>query len=63
MTAPIERADAPASPAGRWVFGALLVLAASAIVLVSEIVAARVIAPYVGLTLETFSAVIGCVPA
>lgn len=36
-------------------------LASSAIILVSEIVAARVIAPYVGLTLETFSAVIGCV--
>jgi MFS family permease len=39
------------------------VLASSAIVLVSEVVAARVIAPYVGLTLETFSAVIGCVLA
>ncbi len=38
-------------------------LASSAIVLVSEVVAARVIAPYVGLTLETFSAVIGCVLA
>jgi nitrate/nitrite transporter NarK len=46
-----------------WVFGALLVLGSSAIVLVSEVVAARVIAPYVGLTLETFSAVIGCVLA
>jgi MFS family permease len=46
-----------------WVFGAPLVLASSAIVLVSEVVAARVIAPYVGLTLETFSAVIGCVLA
>jgi MFS family permease len=32
-------------------------------VLVSEVVAVRVIAPYVGLTLETFSAVIGCVLA
>ena len=32
-------------------------------VLISEIVAARVIAPYVGITLETFSAVIGCVLA
>ena len=38
-------------------------LVSSAIVLVSEVVAARVIAPYVGLTLETFSAVIGCVLA
>ncbi len=46
-----------------WGFGALLVLASSAIVLVAEIVAARVIAPYVGITLETFSAVIGCVLA
>ena len=44
-----------------WPFGALLVLASSAIVLVSEVVAARVIAPYVGVTLESFSAVIGCV--
>lgn len=46
-----------------WGFGALLVLSSSAIVLVAEIVAARVIAPYVGITLETFSAVIGCVLA
>ena len=46
-----------------WAFGALLVLTSSAIVLVSEVVATRVIAPYVGLTLETFSAVIGCVLA
>ena len=38
-------------------------LVSSAIVLVSEVVAARVIAPYVGLTLETFSAAIGCVLA
>lgn len=38
-------------------------LASSAIVLVSEVVAVRVVAPYVGLTLETFSAVIGCVLA
>lgn len=46
-----------------WAFGALLVLTSSAIVLVTEVVATRVIAPYVGLTLETFSAVIGCVLA
>ena len=46
-----------------WWFGGALVLLASAIVLVTEIVAARVIAPYVGITLETFSAVIGCVLA
>ena len=38
-------------------------LTSSAIVLVAEVVATRVIAPYVGLTLETFSAVIGCVLA
>ena len=38
-------------------------LASSAIVLISEVVAVRVIAPYIGLTLETFSAVIGCVLA
>jgi MFS family permease len=46
-----------------WVFGATLVLISSAIVLVSEIVAVRAIAPYVGVTLETLSAVIGCVLA
>ncbi len=40
-----------------------LVAVTSAIVLISEIVAARVVAPYVGVTLETFSAVIGCVLA
>lgn len=50
------------SPVG-WAFGALLVLTSSAIVLVTEVVATRMIAPYVGLTLETFSAVIGCVLA
>lgn len=38
-----------------------LVAVTSAIVLVAEIVAARMVAPYVGVTLETFSAVIGCV--
>jgi MFS family permease len=46
-----------------WVFAGFLVLFSAAVVLVSEIVAARVIAPYVGITLETFSAVIGCVLA
>jgi MFS family permease len=44
-------------------FGAVLVLLSSAIVLVAEIVAMRVIAPYVGVTLETTSAVIGIVLA
>jgi MFS family permease len=59
-----EGEDAPVpAPVVHWAFGALLVLASSAIVLVAEIVAARVIAPYVGVTLETFSAVIGCVLA
>jgi Spermine/spermidine synthase domain len=38
-----------------------LVATTSALVLVIEIVAARMVAPYVGVTLETFSAVIGCV--
>jgi MFS family permease len=46
-----------------WGVAALLVLLSAGVVLVSEIVAARVIAPYVGITLETFSAVIGCVLA
>ncbi len=40
-----------------------LVALTSALVLVIEIVAARMVAPYVGVTLETFSAVIGCVLA
>jgi MFS family permease len=44
-------------------FAGLLVLVSSAVVLVTEIVAVRVIAPYVGLTLETLSAAIGCVLA
>ncbi|HET9728153.1 MAG TPA: fused MFS/spermidine synthase, partial [Acidimicrobiia bacterium] len=46
-----------------WVLGAFFVFVASGIVLVAEIVAMRVIAPYVGITLETTSAVIGCVLA
>jgi MFS family permease len=46
-----------------WAFGGFLVLFSAGVVLISEIVAARVIAPYVGITLETFSAVIGCVLA
>src|SRR5690349_5266310 len=59
-TSPAETSDPPVLG---WPLGAVIVLAASAIVLVAEIVAARVIAPYVGVTLETFSAVIGCVLA
>jgi MFS family permease len=50
-------------PSAGWMFGAVLVLLSSAIVLVAEIVAMRVIAPYVGVTLETTSAVIGIVLA
>ncbi len=45
------------------VFLGALVLLSSAVVLVSEIVATRVIAPYVGITLETISAVIGVILA
>lgn len=63
MTTAEQGVDRSQSWVLRWGFGALLVLASSAIVLIAEIVAARVIAPYVGLTLETFSAVIGCVLA
>ena len=62
-TPEVASADSPGAVRVGWPFGAVLVLASSAIVLVSEIVAARVIAPYVGITLETFSAVIGCVLA
>lgn len=62
VTASVSISDAVDTRTG-WAFGALLVLTSSAIVLVSEVVATRVIAPYVGLTLETFSAVIGCVLA
>lgn len=50
---------APASRAFRpWVAGGL-VYVSSAVVLVLEIVALRLVAPYVGLTLETNTAVIG----
>lgn len=45
------------------VAGAATVVWASFVVLVSEIVATRMIAPYVGVTLETLSAVIGVVLA
>jgi spermidine synthase len=58
-------ADVPATPrtplpplaAGALVFGA------SAAVLVLEILAARLLAPYVGVTLETYTAIIGVVLA
>jgi MFS family permease len=51
-------------PGDGWsIFSGALVLLAAGIVLVSEIVAMRVIAPYVGVTLETLSAVIGCILA
>ena len=45
------------------VVGCATVFWASFVVLVTEIVATRMIAPYVGVTLETLSAVIGCVLA
>ncbi len=68
--APPGNADAAADAAAAerawhqgWVFAGFLVLFSAGVVLVSEVVAARVIAPYVGITLETFSAVIGCVLA
>jgi spermidine synthase len=57
-----EQADLPprALPAS---VAAALVFFTSAAVLVLEIVAARLLAPYVGLTLETYSAIIGVVLA
>ena len=62
----------PAVSAGRAMFeprnlsksvGLALILRVSFVVLVSEIVATRMVAPYVGVTLESLSAVIGCVLA
>lgn len=47
-------------PAG---VGISLVASSAAAVLIVEILAARMIAPYVGMTIETMSAVIGCVLA
>ena len=41
----------------------LLVFVASAAVLVLEILAGRVIAPYVGVNLETYTAIIGTILA
>lgn len=41
--------------------GISLVAASAAAVLIVEILAARMIAPYVGMTIETMSAVIGCI--
>ncbi len=43
--------------------GGLLVFGTSAVVLVMEILAGRLLAPYVGVTLETFTAIIGTVLA
>jgi MFS family permease len=59
---PTSRDDGERTVLGRG-FAGVLVLVSSAVVLVTEIVAVRVIAPYVGLTLETLSAAIGCVLA
>ena len=52
-------APAPTARAGRRAQGNSLVFLASAAVLVLEIVAMRLVAPYVGVTLQTSSAVIG----
>ncbi len=51
-------AQPPAAPLPDWLAGGLVFLA-SATVLVLEIVGLRLIAPYIGITLETSSAIIG----
>lgn len=56
VTAPVELPVGPLS-------GVALVTLTAATVLVAEIVATRMIAPYVGVTIETISAVIGCILA
>lgn len=53
----------PVEPPVGPVFGIALVTLTAAIVLIAEIVATRMIAPYVGVTIETISAVIGCMLA
>jgi len=76
MTGVIERAVQPGATEGGAGYrpargarplgpraGTAIVGLASAVVLVAEIVATRMIAPYVGVTLETISAVIGCILA
>lgn len=63
-----ERADAgpPALGSGRWKRGwaaPALVFFASAAVLVLELLAGRMVAPYVGVSLETYTGIIGTVLA
>ena len=68
MTAPSSHPDAPAPtaapprPLPTPLAGGLVFFAAAA-VLVLEILAGRILAPYVGVTLETYSAIIGVVLA
>ncbi|MGQ0826260.1 MAG: fused MFS/spermidine synthase [Actinomycetota bacterium] len=60
---PVDLGPAPeVRPLGERA-GIAIVALTSATVLVTEIVATRMIAPYVGVTLETISAVIGCILA
>lgn len=63
---PSSRAPASAEPRPHPLPGVLagaLVFGAAAAVLVLEILAGRILAPYVGVTLETYSAIIGMVLA
>lgn len=57
------QADAPAAGALPHVVAVALVFAASGAVLVLEILSVRLLAPYVGLTLETTTSIIGAVLA
>lgn len=66
MTAPEDGAVEGLAATGRWRHGwgpPLLVFFTSAAVLVLEILAGRLVAPYVGVSLETYTGIIGTVLA
>ncbi|MBI5087664.1 MAG: fused MFS/spermidine synthase [Actinobacteria bacterium] len=54
---------APRQPALPWPLAVAIVFASSAVVLVLETLAGRLLAPYVGVTLQTFTGIIGVVLA
>jgi len=66
VTSAVDGASESASAPGRWRRGwgpPLLVFFTSAAVLVLEILAGRLVAPYVGVSLETYTGIIGTVLA
>lgn len=62
VTHPDLEETAPASPLPSWL-AVVLVFGTSAAVLVLEILAGRLLAPYVGVSLETFTGIIGTILA